>query len=59
MRRLVPPQRWLASLAAIALPVLSALLPLPSANADVAPRFPNRPPPRIVWQEVKPIEPVL
>ncbi len=59
MRRLAPPQRWFASLAAIALPVLSALLPLPSANADVAPRFPNRPPPRIVWQEVKPIEPVL
>ncbi|MBL8636311.1 MAG: hypothetical protein JNM40_24010 [Myxococcales bacterium] len=59
MRRLCSPARWLAVLATL-LPLLPTVFPVSLAQADVAPRFPNRPPsPRIVWQEVKPIEPVL
>lgn len=57
MRRLCSPVRCLAVLAASLL--LPTVFPEFLAQADVPPRFPNRPPPRIVWQEVKPIEPVL
>lgn len=59
MRRLCSPVRWLAVLATL-LPLLPTVFPASLAQADVPPRVPNRPPPpRIVWQEVKPIEPVL